>query len=324
MSILFTFPGQGAQRPGMLHALTGTPAGADTLAEAADVLGIDPLTLDSAEALGSTVAVQLCLLIAGVAAVRLLASRDCRPDLVAGLSIGAYPAAVAAGALAFAPALQLVRRRGQLMEQAFPQGFGMTAILGLCAGRLEPLLAALRAEGEAVFLANLNAETQLVIAGSTGGMARAAEAALAAGAHKARRLVVSVPSHCALLERQAEEMARALAATPLAAPRCVYLSASSARALWQPEALRDDLANNMARQVRWHETACAAYERGARLALELPPGSVLTRLVKPVFRAGLAVSMSETRLDSLQSLCRRESAQQGLYGGSDSQDWATD
>ncbi|NBF18566.1 acyltransferase domain-containing protein, partial [Pseudomonas sp. Fl4BN2] len=115
MSILFMFPGQGSQRAGMLHALPGDPAVAQTLTEAGDMLGVNPLTLDTAEALRSTVAVQLCLLIAGVAVARTLARQDAGPDMVAGLSIGAWPAAVVAGVLEFSDVLRLVRLRGQLM-----------------------------------------------------------------------------------------------------------------------------------------------------------------------------------------------------------------
>ena len=116
MSSLLVFPGQGAQQPGMLARLPR-----ETLNEASDLLGEDVTRLDSAEALRSTRAVQLCLLIAGVAASRQLAMT---PDYVAGLSIGAYPAAVVAGALSFNDALHLVSLRGELMQQAYPQGYG--------------------------------------------------------------------------------------------------------------------------------------------------------------------------------------------------------
>lgn len=130
MSSLFAFPGQGAQQPGMLQALPVAPEVRACLDEAAEVLGQDLARLDSAEALRSTRAVQLCLLIAGVASARLLLARSPVPDYVAGLSIGAYPAAVVAGALDFADALRLVALRGELMQRAYPQGYGMTTCRG--------------------------------------------------------------------------------------------------------------------------------------------------------------------------------------------------
>ena len=131
MSILFMFPGQGSQNAGMLHALPQDPAVARTMEEAGDALNVDPLGLDTEQALGSTVATQLCLAIAGVAAARALIRQDAAPDMVAGLSIGAWPAAVAAGVMDFGDALRLVRLRGQLMEDAYPSGYGMAAIVGL-------------------------------------------------------------------------------------------------------------------------------------------------------------------------------------------------
>ena len=135
MSNLFAFPGQGAQKPGMLQRLPQEPEVLECLAQAGAVLGEDARLLDSAEALQSTRAVQLCLLIAGVAGARLLMRDGQRPDYVAGLSIGAYAAAVVAGALDY-DAVRLVALRGELMR-AYPHGYGMTAILGLSLGTVE-------------------------------------------------------------------------------------------------------------------------------------------------------------------------------------------
>ena len=128
MTVLFTFPGQGAQKPGMLHTLPDHPETARTLAEATAALGRDVLALDDAAALRSTVAVQLVLLVAGVAFARVLAAEGAAPGMVAGLSIGAWPAAVVAGVLDFADAVRLVELRARLMEDAYPSGYGMTAI----------------------------------------------------------------------------------------------------------------------------------------------------------------------------------------------------
>ncbi len=176
MSSLFVFPGQGAQRVGMLHGLAP-----QVLDEAGDVLGEDVLQLDSAEALQSTRAVQLCLLIAGVAASRRLLELAPAPDYVAGLSIGAYPAAVVAGALGFEDALRLVSLRGELMQQAYPQGYGMTAIIGLDLAAVEALLAQVHSDRTPVYLANINADNQVVIAGSDEAMTDVARQARSLG-----------------------------------------------------------------------------------------------------------------------------------------------
>ncbi|MFI8742755.1 malonate decarboxylase subunit epsilon [Stutzerimonas zhaodongensis] len=306
MSSLFAFPGQGAQKPGMLHRLPQEPEVLDCLQQASDVLGEDALTLDSETALASTRSVQLCLLIAGVASARLLMRGGQAPDYVAGLSIGAYAAAVVAGSLDYRDAVRLVALRGELMQQAYPQGYGMTAILGLSLTAVEGLLA--EAE-EPAYLANINADNQLVIAGSDAAMAASAVRAKALGASCARRLAMSVPSHCALLAEPARQLAEAFAAVELRAPRIRYLSGSSARPVFDAERLRDDLAFNMCRVVDWHGTLRTAYERGVRLHIELPPGSVLTGLARRVFEQGTLIAFDGARLDTLDALLRQEGSQ---------------
>lgn len=303
MSTLWAFPGQGAQQPGMLHALPEAPVVQACIEQACAALNEDVRRLDSAEALQNTRAVQLCLLIAGVAAARLLSKRGHRPDYVAGLSIGAYAASVVAGSLEFADAVRLVALRGELMQRAYPAGYGMTAILGLDQGRVECLLA--EAEGP-VYLANINAETQLVIAGSHAAMAEVAERARALGAGAVKRLAMSVPSHCALLDEPARELTAAFAKVALRVPQVRYLSGSSARLIRDPDALRDDLAHNMSRVVDWQATLVTAYERGVRLHLELPPGSVLTGLARRVFEPGQAIAFAAARLDTLDAMLRQE------------------
>ncbi|WP_433737610.1 malonate decarboxylase subunit epsilon [Pseudomonas putida] len=298
MSSLLVFPGQGAQQPGMLERVSR-----EILSEASDVLGEDVSRLDSAQALQSTRAVQLCLLIAGVAAARQLTMPS---DYVAGLSIGAYPAAVVAGALGFSDALQLVSLRGELMQQAYPQGFGMTAIIGLDLATVEGLLAQVHSADTPVYLANINADNQVVIAGSDGAMQAVALLAKEQGAGLAKRLAVSVPSHCPLLESPAKTLAEAFASVKLHTPKIGYLSGSRARPIINTEALRDDLAFNMCRVVDWRGTVQSAYERGVRLQIELPPGAVLTGLARRVFEQGTVMAFDGARLDTLQALLREE------------------
>ncbi|MCT8165246.1 MULTISPECIES: malonate decarboxylase subunit epsilon [unclassified Pseudomonas] len=301
MSSLFAFPGQGAQQAGMLHRL---PAGARPLLEAAsDVLGEQVLELDSEQALQSTRAVQLCLLLAGVAWAGELIQRSPAPDYVAGLSIGAYPAAVVAEALDFTDAVRLVALRGELMQRAYPQGYGMTALNGLDLGCVEQLLAEVGGE---VFVANLNSENQIVIAGADAAMAEVAARARHRGQGMARRLAVSVPSHCRLLDGPAAELAAAFASVTVRRPRITYLSGSSARPIFDPQRLRDDLAGNMARVVDWRATLRNAYERGVRLHLEMPPGSVLSGLARPVFEQGRCLALEMTLPDTVDALLRQE------------------
>jgi len=313
MTILFTFPGQGAQRPGMLHALPDHPEVTRTLEETAFALGDDPLNLDTPRALESTVAVQLCLLIAGVAMARTLIAHDAGPDMVAGLSIGAYPAAVTAGVLDYPDAVRLVAQRARLMEDAYPQGYGMAAITGLDRYQLEPLIARTHGPSTPVYLANLNAQRQMVIAGSDAAMLTVMQLAIKNGATKVGRLAVCVPSHCALFDTEAGKMLAAFCDVTIRRPSISYLSGNAVRELADPLRIADDLACNMARQVHWAETAELAWERGARLALEMPPGSVLTNLTTSAFTDGLAVCCDNNRIDTLVALIKREKMEKNRH-----------
>ncbi|BDD91242.1 malonyl CoA-acyl carrier protein transacylase [Pandoraea sp. NE5] len=299
MSILFTYPGQGGQRPGMLGALPDTPEVQSTLAEAHDATGIDPMTLCSTDSLRSTTAVQLSLLIAGVAMTRALAAQGATPHLVAGHSIGAWTAAVAAGALDFRDALGLVHLRGRLMETAYPRGYGMTVITGLSAAAVADIVEAVHTDDSPAYVANLNAEQQIVVAGNDAALDRVQALASKAGAAQAARLAMAVPSHCALLTAQASTLAQATAKVRFQRPTMTYVSCTRARALFRPDDIADDLAWNMARQVNWHDTARHAYERGARLAVEMPTGGVLTRLTRPIFGNDSAIDSANEKVSSV-------------------------
>ncbi|QIX95420.1 malonate decarboxylase subunit epsilon [Cedecea sp. FDAARGOS_727] len=300
MKILFTFPGQGTQRPGMLQNLPERDA---IMAQVRSVLGDETDLLDTHSALRHTRAVQLCLLIAGVAWARDLERNGVEPDMVSGLSIGAFPAAVIAGVLSFEDALKLVALRGDLMEQAYPEGYGLTAIVGLLLGQVEALV-----EGSGTYIANINAEQQIVIAGREDDMAQVAQKALAKGAQKARQLAVSVPSHCALLNEPAQKLKQAFDGVSVNRPRRAYLSGSTGRVLWQPEQIAEDLALNMARTVRWRDAMVAANERDVRLAIEMPPGSVLSGLTRQAFREGLTVCREQNSVAVISRLAERTRA----------------
>jgi malonate decarboxylase epsilon subunit len=304
MSLAFLFPGQGAQTPGFLHRLPDHPVVAATLAEAEQVLGRPVLALDSEQALASTVAVQLSTVIAGVAVARLLAAHGVEPDAVAGLSVGAFTAAIACGALALADGLPLVRLRGELMQDAYPRGYGLAAVVGLGERQVAGLVRDGFHQEAPVYLANLNAPTQFVIAGAHAGVESVLAAARAAGARKAEWMAVSVPSHCPLLAGVAGALAEAIAGIPIAAPAVDYVDNRRARPTRDPEAVRADLAGNVMYPVRWGDANVLLYERGIRLFIEMPPGQVLTNLVS--LPGARAVAAEVTLLDTMVLLARRE------------------
>lgn len=271
--VMFSFPGQGAQRPGMLSNIPNR----DYWMDRARIALNRPLEdLDSAESFQKTESVQLALLIKGTSYSALLAEIGVFPDIVCGLSIGAYAAAVCSGALSFEDALKLVSLRGRLMQQAYPTGYGMTALIGL---RLLDVEAICR-EIPNLYVANYNAETQVVISGSERAMQIASERAYEIGAEKCTRLRVSVPSHCPLLNSAASQLNAVAQTVKFSRPKKAYLSATSGRVLWKPDQIADDLVRNMACRTQWREAVESAFERGVRLAVEMPPGDTLTKLTQ--------------------------------------------
>ncbi|WP_043202806.1 malonate decarboxylase subunit epsilon [Paraburkholderia acidipaludis] len=306
MTLALMFPGQGAQSPGFLHRLPQHDAVAATLDEASATLGLDVLTLDSANALHSTVAVQIGLTVAGVACARALAHEGLAPQFYAGLSVGAFPAAVSCGAVAFGDALRMVRKRAELMETAWPGGYGLTAISGLTETQIETLARAqLQAGGEPVYVGNVNAPRQIVVAGADSALEAFAARALAQGARKAQRLAVSVPSHCELLTDAAKQLTAWARNIPFRAPQSVYIDNRGGRPLHTGEAIRADLATNMRYTVRWFDALTVMIESGATVLVEAPPAQVLTDIAREQFPDVAALSASTLPLERLIPIVRR-------------------
>lgn len=300
------FPGQGAQSAGFLHQLPSHPVVQATIAEASDTLSFDVLTLDTPDALRSSVAVQIGLLVAGVATARRLTDEGFDIALTAGLSVGAYAAAVASGALAFADALRLVNKRAELMERAYPFGYGLSAIDGLTEHEVEMLVSNTAGDAASrVYIGNVNAPRQIVVAGSDAALDAFNARALAVGAHGAKRLAVSTPSHCELLAEASDELVAYAANVPFRPPHAVYVGNRNARPQRAAEAIRDDLATNMRYTVRWFDALTVVIELGATVLVEAPPGQVLTSIAEAAFPDVPALSASAMPDERLIPLLRR-------------------
>jgi malonate decarboxylase epsilon subunit len=302
MRVALLFPGQGAQTPGFLHRLPEHAAVQSTLGEAARVLGVDLARLDSAAALESTGAVQLGTVIAGVAVARALEAEGLRADAVTGLSVGAFSAAVACGALGFAEALELVRVRGDSMARAAPRGYGMAAILGLSERAATALIARVNAQTP-LYLAGINAPAETVVSGADAALERAIAAAHDAGG-RGVRLRVSTPSHSPLMDEVSVRLRAALRGMPLAAPRVPYVSNHRARVARTGAEVADDLALNVSRTVRWHDSVTLLYELGCRVYIEPPPGKVLSNLVRASFADVRVVALELAPLASALAAAR--------------------
>jgi malonate decarboxylase epsilon subunit len=306
MTIAFLFPGQGAQTEGMLQHLPRHPEVTRTIEEASRALDLDIGALDNADALRSTTAVQLALLIAGVATARAMISEDVRPVAVAGMSIGAFGAAVACGTLSFTDALGLVHLRGTLMQTAFPRGYGLAAIVGLDEVHVEDIVVRIRTAESPVYISNINAPRQLVVAGRNAALDAVVVQARQQGARRAERLAVGVPSHCPLLQPIADRLEQEMAVRTLHPPSMPYVSNRGGRALYDAEDIRRDLATGIAHPVRWYDSLEVLRELGAKVFVEMVPGHVSTQLVAELFPGVKAVSIADKGLRHATVVATRE------------------
>jgi [acyl-carrier-protein] S-malonyltransferase len=286
MKLAIVFPGQGSQAVGMMGGYAEHPQVRETFVEASQVLGQDLWALvhdGPAEVLNQTVNTQPVMLTADVAVYRAWrAAGGAEASVMAGHSLGEYAALVAAGAIAFADALPLVRFRAQAMQDAVPQGVGaMAAIMGLDD---EGVVAACAeaAQMQSVEAVNFNAPGQVVIAGHKEAVERAIVAAKARGAKRGLLLPVSAPFHSKLLQPAAKRLAAYLAEVPVRVANVGVLHNVDVARAATPESIRAALARQAATPVRWVETVQAFVAQGVTHIIECGPGTVLTGLARRI------------------------------------------
>jgi len=289
--IAFVFPGQGSQAVGMGRALAETHDEARAAFAEADAAysteggaeSLSALCFDGpADRLALTETTQPAILATSVAALRVLEARGCRPDIVAGHSLGEYSANVAAGTFGFADAVRVVRRRGRYMQEAVPSGEGaMAAVLG--AG-LDLVRQACEesADGQIVAPANINGPGQVVIAGHAAAVSRAADRVRALGARRVVPLPVSAPFHCALMrpaEARLEPELRALATRDPRVPVVANVDGLPRR---DARAAVDALVAQVSAPVQWEAVVRRLASEGVTTYVEVGPGTVLGGLIRKI------------------------------------------
>jgi [acyl-carrier-protein] S-malonyltransferase len=284
--IAFVFPGQGSQYVGMGQGLAAEFPVARRVFEGADsALGFSLSTLcfeGPEDELKKTENLQPALLTVSTAAYRVLEEKGYKPDMVAGHSLGEYSALVAAGSLGFADAVRLVRKRGQYMQQAVPQGVGaMAAILKLPRGKLDDILEK-AAQGEFVSAANFNSPDQIVIAGHAKAVDRASELAKAAGAKRVIPLQVSAPFHCPLMRPAQEKLAADLHVCDMQDLNFPLINNWKAQAIQTGAQARQGLYEQIPNPVLWTDSVREMFRRGIRRFVEVGPGTVLSGLCRSI------------------------------------------
>lgn len=280
------FPGQGAQVVGMgkdLHA--AFPRVREIYEEAADATRVDfaRLSFDGPEGeLRKTQNAQPAILIHSAACLEVLRQAGVEGEIAAGHSLGEYTAHVAAGSLAFADAVAIVRRRGELMYEAGLRRPGtMAAILGLSRAELDSVVAAASTAGVLV-AANRNAPNQVVVSGEIAAVERAIELAREAGAKRAVRLEVSGAFHSPLVASASEGLGEIIDSTTIADARFPVIANATAKPVSGAAEIRATLKDQLQNPVLWEESMRTLAAAGMVEAVELGPGSVLRGLMRSI------------------------------------------
>jgi [acyl-carrier-protein] S-malonyltransferase len=297
--VAYVFPGQASQYPGMGKDLAEKyPAARTVFEEADEALGfaISRICFEGTDdELKLTANTQPAILTCSVAVYRVLAERGLTPDFVAGHSLGEYSAHVAADALKFSDAVQLVRKRGTYMQEAVPAGVGaMAAIMGLSPAVVAD--ACKRASnGEVCSAANLNSPDQTVISGHAGAVKRAVEIASQLGAKRTVILPVSAPFHSALMMAAQERLAQDLknaTFTNLSVPLVTNVDADT---VTTGEEAREALIRQVTMPVRWEESVRLLIDEGVNTFVEVGPGRVLTGLLRQIERSVATLNVEDEK-----------------------------
>lgn len=282
----YVFPGQASQFEGMGKDLyESSELARELFQQANELLGFEITQVmfeGTAEELKQTKVTQPAVFLHSIVKAR-LAGDDFRPDCVAGHSLGEFSALVAAGALSFENGLRLVQQRALAMQKACEQvDSTMAAIIGLDDAVIEEVCAGI---DEVVVPANYNCPGQLVISGTVKGVEEAVEQLKAAGAKLAVMLPVGGAFHSPLMQPAQDELKAAIADTPFAAPACPVYQNVTARAVRDPDAIRQNLIAQLTAPVRWTQTMENMIADGVAEFIEVGgTGKTLQGFVKKVDR----------------------------------------
>ncbi len=291
----FLFAGQGAQYLGMGKDISHNFKVSDHIFEkASDALSMDvkKLCFEEENLLNKTEYTQPAILTTSVALLQALYTYDIKPDVVAGLSLGEYSALVANGAFDFADAVKVVKKRGQYMQEAVPEGVGgMAAVLGCERSTVQQVCG----EIKEVYPANFNCPGQIVIAGKKQAVDKAGEALLEAGARRVLKLKVSGPFHTPLLEKAAVWLQEELEQIELRDIAIPYITNVTADYVTDSKDIKGWLRAQVISPVNWEDTIRRMIQDGVDTFIEIGPGKVLSGFLKKIDRKKTCVNIEDSK-----------------------------
>ncbi|MCX4273474.1 MAG: ACP S-malonyltransferase [Acetatifactor sp.] len=299
----FLFPGQGAQYCGMgkdFYEQYEAAREVYRLAEKATGLDVAALCFEEDERLHITEYTQIAMLATEVAILKVLEQKGLKADCCAGLSLGEYGALAAARVMESEDLFRLIRCRGIYMQEAYPTGGAMTAVLGLDADTIREVCQA--TEG-IVSIANDNCPGQIVITGQEQAVEAAAEKLREAGAKRCVPLKVSGPFHSALLAGAGEKLAEKLAEVTVQDPQIPYLCNVEAAPVTDKSRVKELLAKQVCGTVRWRETMEHMLADGVDTFVEIGPGKTLAGFLRKINREATVYNVEKVEdLEKLDGL----------------------
>ncbi|MBP5282861.1 MAG: ACP S-malonyltransferase [Lachnospiraceae bacterium] len=280
--IAFIFPGQGAQYPGMgedFYAQYATAREVFEKAEAATNLNLRQICFEKNDRLDQTEYTQIAMLTTELAILRVIEEKGIKADYAGGLSLGEYGALAAARVMEEQDLFRMIRKRGIYMQNAYPVGGAMTAVLGLDAREVEAVLSLI--EGE-VSIANYNCPGQIVITGEAGAVEEAALRLKEAGARRCVPLKVSGPFHSPLLRDASDRLSEALREVKISDPVIPYVTNVDATFVTKKDRVKGLLERQVCGSVRWQQCVENLITEGVDTFIEIGPGKTLCSFLRKI------------------------------------------